>query len=1163
MAEFTPIPVEEEDTFVPQPIDEPIAGDSAFVPIEATDETTAGDIAKGLAAEVLIGEGAKYAGATAGAAIGSVVPLAGTAVGATIGYVGGALAGGVSGSIAAQKKFEGRDEISWGRVVADTVLNLLPGGLGKASKGTKLLPRLVKGTGIRAAEGATIGVGGAQIEKAIDEGEFLTLDELTTAATVGAGLGVGLGAAGEILKKSYPKFAGKSDSYLNAAYEKGDHDAIAVAETLAGEKAEGRGNRWMKMLMAKITPSTTLGRRGSEDVFKSIDEAKAALDTGSRLRKEIQRVTKDFTQEQKDALDDYVFGRRADIPPEAAAIKDLVDQGRDQIERYQLKLKDLYESGSIDVNDYVMQKINKSVNDKNYFTRDYQFYDNMDYVPSAQATAKLEARLAKDGMSPDEISAYLRDLELQRQGDTKVNILKGRKLDNSPELREYLGEYTDLGERMFGTISGLGRVVARNQADRRLRDSLLQTGQARVMSPEQARAEGLKVLKGYGKNGIQTDGKRVIRSAKKTRYQAPNGKVFDLVKDARKAGFTEKQLKKITTPAETTLVGREAVYVSPEVNQAIKEFANTRAAESPNIVANTLMKALSTTTAAAKFVRVPLNAASYPVQWIGNAVMVAGQGMNPFNNLRKGLGIARNELNGAGLRSGKFSLKEVNRLKELGIVDQGVLASDIRDGFKNGLLPKKAGQVTDFFGKLYNVFDTAQRISVFENYKGFLKKHIPAHQFSKLSKEQIEDMAAELTNSTYQNYGRVNKNLRQLSRYGILNEFASFNLEQVRTVFNQARLNKSMIDGSFVGEMKQRFDVDLDAGAIRKEGMKRTAALSSVLTAGSLGVTIANREGGTDEESEGFLRDYVFADWERDQALHITRDGNKISVANMSYQIPSAELTSVLEAGLRGDDFQSAAGNAIDSMWGKFGGDLTINLKNIVSAVQNRNVKTGDVISEEPGVLSRNLDLVKYYFAETFTPGTVRDLKKLDERSTMENTLRYTMGYRSRKVDIEEGIGYKLRNLNDNFESVRNGYRSALYKGASVDSAYEEQNAVYRRNAEIITDFVEKARDFHASNPDAGLTDEKLNALMTKARIPKAVRMAALEGEVGDMPIFVAQGAKTKEDKLRQYVNLSERMSYDMMTKMIQNDFDDKKLSRKDVRRIMLSLESRKVLPSK
>ena len=76
---------------------------------------------------------------------------------------------------------------------------------------------------------------------------------------------------------------------------------------------------------------------------------------------------------------------------------------------------------------------------------------------------------------------------------------------------------------------------------------------------------------------------------------------------------------------------------------------------------------------------------------------------------------------------------------------------------------------------------------------------------------------------------------------------------------------KKMIDGSFSDEMARTYGVTLSKDAMRTEGLKRVAALSSVLALGSAGVSQLNKAGGVNDEDEKFLRDYSFAPWERDQ----------------------------------------------------------------------------------------------------------------------------------------------------------------------------------------------------------------------------------------------------------------------------------------------------------
>ena len=729
---------------------------------------TVGEIGTGLAAEVAIGEGAKYTGALAGASI------AGPA-GALGGYIVGGISGGITGSIAAQR-IEGREDISWGRVVADSLINLIPGGLGKAGKGAKILPRLAKGGAIRGTEGAVIATVGGQVEKGIEEGELLTLDEVATLAGTGAALGLGLGASGEVLKKSYSKFAGKSDNFLNKAYNDGDPDATALVESIAGENPTGRGERNFKMLGAKLSPATTLGARVNEETNAAIAKARARLDTASTVRNQINQQTKDFTQEQRDRLDDYIFNRTSQIPEEAQGLKSVLDDARSQIDEYQNTILNLYKEGRIELNDYVANKIQKSVNSKDYFTREYRFYEDPSYVPSPEVTNKLKNRLSKDGMNDESIAVFIRGLDENRYNAVGLmnhiagassgsnRVFRKRKLDQSPELREYLGEYTEAGERMFGTLSRLGKIAAQEEANKSITEQIVKNNLGRVVRSASEDTGNLVPLKIRGRPQTVGDS-LVVRNKRVNKYEAPDGNRFDTIKEATDAGFSKQQLKKINRQAIKVRRPGQAVYVPEEVNVALNQYFSTGSQrDGTSMMQSVLAKVLSTTTAGAKFVRVPLNAASYPVQFVGNAVMVAGQGMNPFNGWRRGFGIALNEVNNKGITKGKYSIKEINRLKELDLVDQGVVAGDIRDGFKNGVLPKAFSKLTDYFGKAYNVFDTAQRISVFENYKGFLKKNIPEDQFSKLTTKQVEDIAAFLTNSTYQNYGRINKNLRTLSR---------------------------------------------------------------------------------------------------------------------------------------------------------------------------------------------------------------------------------------------------------------------------------------------------------------------------------------------------------------------------------------------------------------
>ena len=129
----------------------------------------------------------------------------------------------------------------------------------------------------------------------------------------------------------------------------------------------------------------------------------------------------------------------------------------------------------------------------------------------------------------------------------------------------------------------------------------------------------------------------------------------------------------------------------------------------------------------------------------------------------------------------------------------------------------------------------------------------------------------------------------------------------------------------------------------------------------------------------------------------------------------------------------------------------------------------------------------------------------------------------------------------------------------SVEDAYNKNNSVYQRNMEVLVDFASQAKDFGARNPDSGLSEEKIESIMKKAGFNATQRDGAMAGVVTDMPIYVSLGERKKEDKIKRYVELGLKMSPQTLTTMLQRDFDDKKIKRADVRRIMIGVEANKV----
>ena len=173
------------------------------------------DYTAAFASDIAISEAGRLGGASAGTAI---LPGIGTA----IGYVLGGMGAGAAGSIARQRILNPDGELSYGQIVADAFINLIPGA--KAGKfGVSAVAR-------QAAAGAGISAGARVAETAIDEGELPTFEELASAGLTGAALGAGLGVSGEVFSNAYSKFAGMPTRRLSEAFKIGDPDAKILVD---------------------------------------------------------------------------------------------------------------------------------------------------------------------------------------------------------------------------------------------------------------------------------------------------------------------------------------------------------------------------------------------------------------------------------------------------------------------------------------------------------------------------------------------------------------------------------------------------------------------------------------------------------------------------------------------------------------------------------------------------------------------------------------------------------------------------------------------------------------------------------------------------------------------------------------------------------------------
>ena len=179
--------------------------------------------AAGFVTDIAISEASRLGGAATGAAVGTALaPGVGTAIGAGIGYLVGGLGGGAAGSITRQRMIDPNAEIDQGQVVADSLINLIPGvAPGKS---------VVKGVLAQAGAGAGISGGAQIVESIINKEELPSAEDLAKAGLTGAVLGGALGISGEAFSKAYAKYAGMPTRNLTNAFRRGDPDAKIIVD---------------------------------------------------------------------------------------------------------------------------------------------------------------------------------------------------------------------------------------------------------------------------------------------------------------------------------------------------------------------------------------------------------------------------------------------------------------------------------------------------------------------------------------------------------------------------------------------------------------------------------------------------------------------------------------------------------------------------------------------------------------------------------------------------------------------------------------------------------------------------------------------------------------------------------------------------------------------
>lgn len=1143
-----------------------------------------GRVASGLAANIALAEGAKYAGAAGG----SVVP----GVGTLAGYAAGALTGGITGSIAAQKIENPNKPISIGRVVADTALNFIPGQkLFKGAKAATKLGKAVVATGQVAARG-TVGAGLATsaqaVEKGIDEQRMLTPEEAKQAAIGGALLGGGLEVAGQAFKAFSPqvqKMFRKSPKEIDDLVKSGDPETIKAVdeivnvsgiepEALASQSDEEFVKKVIEREQApklevapsKVEPSqeidveaiparkevgiTTEVAQAQEfkydipeepSIAKSISQlaqgfksrfapslvtggktiaaeakkagavSEAGRTTGAILESKINRiVSKSKNPEEANRLAyEFVNGKIDELPVDLKSIEPDLLQGRKWIGEYQDELLQNHYNGQRPLEEPLLREIERSRNDGDYLTKPYLFFESPAYKPSKQQEAALKGGLVRNGMTREDADVYINQLNAKRAGgpddisnfvfQSPAGILKGKK-DLIPELRNYLGEVTQTGSRLGATMSKLSRINAYDTADFNIKTTLRDMGIAKTKND------------GVG----PTDPPLNLRRTPRPRPDQP--------------------------------VPEDQLYVPIEVQRSIDSLYGANVDN--NSIDHTtgfLLDLLQTGSSVSKAAKTLLNPSSYTVQPVGNMVLAIAAGANPFKGLGRGVKYGLMQYKPIASRMGVESISEFKKLSELNLIGQSLIESDIKAGLRGPIIGSVAQKVLSPFGKAYSIADTAFRNSVSEANLNLLKKVAPQVSSDKESQRISNEVASAITNFTYPNYDYSSKTLKTLSKYSAgVSQFATYTFELMRTVWNQGKMAKMMIDGSMADFLEPRIG-PIDRAKLRSEGLSRMAKLTAALATPIAAANLYNsRVGNTDKKKEKALKESVLPSYEKDNmlAIHEDKEG-KYYVTNLSYAMPQSDISSVFMSAFNGQDFKQATGNALGTMYAKIAGDENFLIAPMNNAIGNYIPLTDKKISYKVNPIENALERAGWFAGKAFTTGFQREVEKATRAynpTTAEELGLRMAGLRIKRYDPVEGVGFHLRDIKKSLDGIRSDYSSATYKlaGADLDSKYNESNSDYQNNFQILQRHVNNMKTL-------GFPKEKIIQVMVDNGIGDRNTLLAINGYTPSIPRVKDVTPSTELDRILQ---LDER---DQMKEI-------RGIEDLDMRKKVLSLRKRRMI---
>jgi hypothetical protein len=411
-----------------------------------------------------------------------------------------------------------------------------------------------------------------------------------------------------------------------------------------------------------------------------------------------------------------------------------------------------------------------------------------------------------------------------------------------------------------------------------------------------------------------------------------------------------------------------------------------------------------------------------------------------------------------------------------GLVNRSISANDFLYALDHGISVRgsasaAAHATVEKLGKLYMTPETAGKVFSMAGEMKTLK----AASLGKTDDELFKIAAAKVR-ATSADFDYIPRIAKQLSTYGGLNPFVSYQIDRFRVVYNTYAIGmKEITSGN---------------PALRKMGAKRIASMTAVL--GGVSYYAAN-DHLTPEQNEAMRR--RMPPWDKNGFNRISELGEdgSFSYTNLNYIVGQSSAIEAANAAMRGDSPEESAKLAVRTLWDQLSG-APILYRPTVAAAQGRTETGQPIRSPSDSGLKPAWDTGFYLANESFAPLAIKEFDKLMSAETDADR---------RDILMSNFAGIRLRrqNLNDSFRNSA----ANLMRNHSIDQRLYGDD---KRNDEspagqqaAYATFEKRRRVLHdelsqivADMPTLNIPKEEAIKVLLEAHTPSRLIAGAIDG---------------------------------------------------------------------